>query len=185
MLGGHGFISEWGLEQEFRDTRITAIYEGTNTIQGLDLLGRKILASGGKVAESFMAQVKAFCEQDHAGDVAPLAASLMESLQLWQSLTEEVGKRAMDGEADAVGSAAYDYLMVAGFTTLAYFLAKGASVAAAALAAGTSEEDYYKAKIANARFYFERLLPRTQAYAATIRSSSSNLMDYTEAQFGL
>merc|ERR1711916_72817 len=134
VLGGHGFISEWGLEQEYRDTRITAIYEGTNTIQGLDLLGRKILATGGKVAESFMTKVGAFCAEEHGSDVAPLAASLAENLQLWQGLTEEIGQRAMGGEADAVGATAYDYLMVAGLTTLGYFLAKGASVAAAALA---------------------------------------------------
>ncbi len=185
VLGGHGYIAEWGMEQEYRDTRITAIYEGTNGIQGLDLLGRKILASGGKVAESFMKQVAAFCQQEQAEAVAPLVVGVQQSLQLWQSVTEEVGAKAMAGDKNAIGAAAYDYLMIAGYATLAYFLVRGAAVAAQALEQGSGDSDFYRAKIANARFYCERLLPRAQALASSIRSGADNLMDMGEGVFGL
>ncbi|MYM64416.1 acyl-CoA dehydrogenase C-terminal domain-containing protein [Pseudomaricurvus sp. HS19] len=185
VLGGHGYIAEWGMEQEYRDTRITAIYEGTNGIQGLDLLGRKILASGGKVAESFMKQVTAFCQQGQPDAVAPLVVSVQQSLQLWQSVTEEVGAKAMAGDKNAIGAAAYDYLMIAGYATLAYFLVRGAAVAAQALEQGSGDGDFYRAKIANARFYCERLLPRAQALASSIRSGADNLMDMGEGVFGL
>jgi len=144
VLGGHGFIAEWGMEQEYRDTRITSIYEGTNAIQGLDLLGRKILATGGKVARYFTQQVQAFCAAQHPAEIAPLTAALQKHLQLWLQVTEQVGSQSMAGDRDAVGAAAYDYLMLAGYTTVAYFLAQAAAVAAQALAAGKGDAAFYR-----------------------------------------
>ncbi|WP_317931088.1 acyl-CoA dehydrogenase C-terminal domain-containing protein [Halioxenophilus sp. WMMB6] len=183
VLGGHGYIAEWGMEQEYRDTRITSIYEGTNGIQGLDLLGRKILATGGKVAESFLTQVQTFCSSQHPAAVAPMIPALADSIQLWLAVTEEVGVKAMAGDVNAVGAAAYDYLMLAGYCTVGYFLVRSAE--AAANNSGSGDQDFYQAKINNARFYIERLLPRTQLLTATIRSGSDNLMAMPEATFGL
>ncbi len=175
VLGGHGFIKEWGLEQEYRDTRITAIYEGTNGIQALDLLGRKILPSGGKILEPFLGRIQAFCEQRHGDVTNALTKPLSEQLALWVALTREIGA-AVQHDADAVGAAAYDYLMVAGYTTLAYFWAESAAVAERALAEQRGDADFYNAKLATARFYFERLLPRNLTLAATIRAGAASTM---------
>ncbi|TGD74306.1 acyl-CoA dehydrogenase [Mangrovimicrobium sediminis] len=181
VLGGHGFISEWGMEQEYRDTRITAIYEGTNGIQALDLLGRKILPDPG-VMLPFAERVRAFCAGELPAAAAPLAASLGEQLDLWLALTDELRAGAA-ADPDSVGAAAYDYLMLAGYTTLAYFWAASAAAAARALEAG-SDEGFYRAKLATARFYFERMLPRNHCLAQTIRSGAGNLMDVEEAFLG-
>ncbi|MFT3930966.1 MAG: acyl-CoA dehydrogenase C-terminal domain-containing protein [Spongiibacteraceae bacterium] len=183
IFGGHGFISEWGMEQEYRDTRITAIYEGTNGIQALDLLGRKILASGGEILKPFLARIGKLCQQDHPQQLQPLIQKLQENLNLWVTLTREIGAGAIKNP-DAVGAAAYDYLMMAGYTTLAYFWAESAVVAHAALTNGSSDADFYRAKLATANFYFERILPRNISLAITIRSGSNNVMALAEELFG-
>ncbi|WP_101758093.1 acyl-CoA dehydrogenase C-terminal domain-containing protein [Oceanicoccus sp. KOV_DT_Chl] len=183
VLGGHGFIREWGMEQEYRDTRITAIYEGTNGIQALDLLGRKILASKGSVMAPFIEHIQALCKQQHPEQVLPWIKQLSDALELWLELTRELGVSAQQ-DANAVGAAAYDYLMIAGYTTLAYFWAQSASTAATALSHDSDDADFYQAKLSTARFYFERLLPRTLSLAAGVRSGSENLMTLPAEFFG-
>lgn len=184
VLGGHGFISEWGMEQEYRDTRITAIYEGTNGIQALDLLGRKILASGGEVMHSFVGQMLAFCDEDQPAQITPLIQALKSNIELWIALTEELGKAAA-ADLNAVGAGAYDYMMVAGYTTLAYFWARSARIAQAALDNGSDELAFYEAKLSTAQFYFQRILPRNLSLAATIRSGDGNLMSLPAESFAL
>ncbi|MFV8819525.1 acyl-CoA dehydrogenase C-terminal domain-containing protein [Haliea sp. E17] len=176
VLGGHGYISEWGMEQRYRDARITAIYEGTNGIQALDLLGRKIVASGGAIMQPFFAHIDTFCRDDHGAAVAPLVTRLEAALALWRTLTSEVQAGAMQ-DPDTIGAASFDYLMLAGYTTLAYFLARGAAVASAALASGSSETDYYASRLAIANFYFQRILPRTTGLAESMRSGAANVME--------
>jgi alkylation response protein AidB-like acyl-CoA dehydrogenase len=183
IFGGHGFIREWGMEQEYRDTRITAIYEGTNGIQALDLLGRKILASGGQVLAPFFTRIEKFCQQNHPQSLNPLIQKLQENLKLWVTLTQEIGESA-GKDVDAVGAAAYDYLMLAGYTTLAYFWAESAAVATAALAKSSEDQAFYQAKLATAKFYFERILPRNATLALNIRSGSNNIMALTDELFG-
>ncbi len=183
VLGGHGFIREWGLEQEYRDTRITAIYEGTNTIQALDLLGRKILASGGKILEPYVAELDAFCKENAAGNASDFVDRLEVLKSELQALTAHIGERAMNGEADAVGAAAFDYLMYIGYLTLGWCWAKAGVAANAAIANGTSDQAYYQSKLACADFYFERLLPRTTVHALTIRASTDSLMKLDAAAF--
>lgn len=182
VLGGHGYIREWGLEQEYRDTRITAIYEGTNGIQALDLLGRKILATGGEVMHSFIEQLLAFCSTGQHSDLQPLVDALKSNVDLWVTLTGELGEAAMQ-DLDSVGAAAYDYMMIAGYTTLAYFWAKTAVEAQSALDSGSDEVSFYQSKLATARFYFQRILPRTQSLATSIRSGSDNLMAISAEAF--
>jgi len=179
ILGGHGFISEWGQEQHYRDTRITAIYEGTNGIQGLDLLGRKILASDGKVMAPFVDMVKEFC-RDNSGHA--LAQTLQKALEQWLALTDKIGEKAASNP-DEVNAAAYDYLMYSGYVVLAYFWARSSVSAELALKSNRDENDFYQAKLATAQFYFERLLPRTDSLAKTILSGANNLMALEEAAF--
>ncbi|WP_372783456.1 acyl-CoA dehydrogenase C-terminal domain-containing protein [Litorivivens sp.] len=183
VLGGHGFIREWGLEQEYRDTHITAIYEGTNTIQALDLLGRKILASGGKILEPFVAEINTFCAEHRTGEIASYVERVETLSNELQALTGSIGERAMNGEADAVGAAAFDYLMYIGYVTLAWCWAKAAAAAHNALTNGTNDRTYYESKLATAEFYFERLLPRTTVHAMTIKASSDSLMKLESSAF--
>ncbi len=177
VLGGHGFISEWGLEQDYRDTRITAIYEGTNAIQGLDLLGRKILGSGGAILTPFIAEIDNFCQTHRNGDCGEWVGAVEDAKNLWLDVTRNLGERAMV-DPNCIGAAAYDYLMLSGYCTLAYFWAKAAIVAT-----DLPEGQFRDSKLATARFYFERLLPRTQSLVATLYSSSDNLMALSAEAF--
>ena len=183
ILGGHGFIKESGLEQEYRDTRINALYEGTTGIQGLDLLGRKILGSGGKILAPFIEEIRSFCTNNiGSAYVAETETSLNQLL----NLTEVIGAAA-DENPDEVNAAGVDYLMFAGYTTMAYCWAKIAKIAKTAQAAinnSSSDAGFYHAKLHTPRFYFERILPRTQTLATTMQSGASNLMDIDEQYFG-
>ncbi|MGB4247762.1 MAG: acyl-CoA dehydrogenase C-terminal domain-containing protein, partial [Pseudohongiellaceae bacterium] len=176
IFGGHGYVREWGQEQHFRDARITSIYEGTSGIQGLDLLGRKILASGGQALAPFVMLVSGYCQQNASGIHT---GAVQKQLQEWTTLTAELGKKAMQNP-DEVNAAAYDYLMYSGYTVLAWIWAQASEVANAALQQDPSAADaeFYRGKIATARFYFERLLPRTMALASSMRSGVSNLPEF-------
>ena len=179
IFGGHGFIRESGQEQHYRDTRITAIYEGTNTIQGLDLLGRKIFATDAKVMTPFINLVQNFCNENIASNIIQ---QLDQSIKQWLELTDELIKKT-DNTADEINAAAYDYLMYSGYIVLAYFWAKSAITAQHALDNDTTEIGFYQAKLATATFYFERILPRTASLAISIRSGASNLMSLSDEAF--
>ncbi len=173
VYGGHGFISEWGMEQYVRDARINMIYEGTNTIQSLDLLGRKILMDNGAKLRKFGAQVQAFVEANGTDEamsefITPLA-DLGDKLT---KLTMEIGMKAFQNP-DEVGAAAVPYLRVVGHMVYAYFFAQMAKIA---LAKEDSGDTFYKSKLATARFYFARLLPETATLIRQARSGSANLM---------
>ena len=172
VFGGHGYISEWGMEQIARDVRITSIYEGTTGILGLDLLGRKVLATEGKLLEPFLTRVNQFIDRGADNeDLEPLINALAANVEEWVALTREIGEKAMKNP-DEVNAAAYDYLMYSGYVVLAYFLAQSAQ---AALAVGVN--DFNREKVATANFYFERLLPRTLTLAATIRSGVASIAE--------
>ena len=183
VYGGHGFIQEWGMEQLVRDTRISTLYEGTTGIQALDLLGRKVMMSQGQSLKNFTKIIHTFCKE-HANneEMAPYTAKLSELIKEWGDLTTKVGMSAMK-DRDEVGSASVDYLMYSGYVTLAYLWALMAKEAQDKLAAGTSEEDFYKAKIATARFYFTRILPRTLSHAETMVAGADTLMDLDAEHF--
>jgi hypothetical protein len=176
VYGGHGFIREWGMEQIVRDTRIACLYEGTTEIQSLDLLGRKVLQSQGAMLKQFTKIVHKFCEanKDNAAQaefVAPLAALN----QQWADLTMKIGMKAMQNP-DEVGAAAVDYMYFSGYVTLAYLWARMAQIAQEKLAAGTSEDAFYKAKVQTAQFYFKKILPRTKAHVDVIEGGLDVLM---------
>jgi len=183
VFGGHGFIAEWGMEQIVRDTRIALLYEGTTGIQALDLLGRKVLSTQGQSLKNFTKMVHKFCkENEDNADLAHLVVPLAELNKEWGDLTMKIGMSAMQ-DREVVGSASVDYLMYSGYVTYAYFWAKMAKAAQDALAAGTSEEDFYKAKLTTARFYFTRILPRTKAHAESMLASADTLMDLEAEHF--
>ncbi|MCY1357011.1 3-methylmercaptopropionyl-CoA dehydrogenase [compost metagenome] len=185
IYGGHGFISEWGMEQNLRDCRISMLYEGTTGVQALDLLGRKILMTQGEALKGFTKIVHKFCQANEGNEavkefVEPLARLNKE----WGDLTMKVGMAAMK-DREEVGAASVDYLMYSGYACLAYFWADMARLAAEKLAAGEGDAAFYKAKLQTARFYFKRILPRTRTHAETMLSGASNLMDLAEEDFAL
>jgi 3-(methylsulfanyl)propanoyl-CoA dehydrogenase len=182
-FGGHGFISEWGAEQNVRDCRISMLYEGTTGIQALDLLGRKVLGSGGELLKGFTKIVHGFCKENADNQaVAGYVETLNGLNKEWGDLTMKIGTEAMNN-AEEVGAASVDYLMYSGYVTLGYFWARAAAVAQKALDEGTSEVDFYTAKLKTARFYFERILPRTKSLTETMLSGADNLLDLDAEHF--
>jgi butyryl-CoA dehydrogenase len=173
VFGGHGYISEWGMEQYVRDSRINMIYEGTNTIQALDLLGRKVLMDNGAKLRKFGAQIQAFIEE-HGTDEAmnEFITPLADIGDKVTKLTMEIGMKAFQNP-DEVGAAALPYLRVVGHLVYAYFFARMARIA---LDKQDSGDSFYKAKLATARFYFARLLPETAMLIRQARSGSASLM---------
>ncbi|MDE2421373.1 MAG: acyl-CoA dehydrogenase C-terminal domain-containing protein [Gammaproteobacteria bacterium] len=183
IYGGHGFIQEWGMEQIVRDTKIACIYEGTTEIQSLDLLGRKVLQTQGKLLRQFTKVIHKFCEE-HAGheQMKHLIDPLAQLNQEWGELTMRIGMKAMQNPEDAA-AAAVDYMYYSGYVTLAYLWAKMASTAHLKLAEGTAESGFYDAKIKTAEFYYAKLLPQTRAHVARIDSGLQTLMAIDEEQF--
>jgi hypothetical protein len=180
VYGGHGYIREWGMEQFVRDARINMIYEGTNTVQSLDLLGRKVLADNGAKLKKFGKKVQAFIEDEGVVEamqefVNPLA-DLGDKVT---KLTTELGMKAF-GNADEVGAAAVDYLRVVGHLAFAYFWARMAKIA---LLKQDSGDPFYAAKLATARFYFAKLLPETAGLIRSARAGLAPLMAMDEALF--
>jgi len=176
VFGGHGYIKEWGMEQYVRDARINMIYEGTNTIQSLDLLGRKVLGNNGATLKKFGKLVGALVMEEGVNEkmaefINPLAV-LGEQIT---KFTTEIGFKGLQN-ADEVGAAAVDYLRVAGHLVFGYFWARMAQVALREIAAGNTDP-FYTAKLQTARFYFAKLFPETATLMRTARAGSKVLMD--------
>ncbi|MBL8314901.1 MAG: acyl-CoA dehydrogenase C-terminal domain-containing protein [Rubrivivax sp.] len=180
VYGGHGYIKSAGMEQYVRDARINMIYEGTNTIQALDLLGRKVLGDNGAKLKRFGRRIAEFVEehgtdegmQDFINPLADLGDKVTK-------LTTELGMKAF-GNADEVGGAAVDYLRVCGHLVFAYLFARMARIA---LDKKDSGDPFYAAKLHTARFYFAKLLPETAGLIRTARAGVAPLMAMDEALF--
>jgi butyryl-CoA dehydrogenase len=174
VLGGHGFIRANGQEQYVRDVRITQIYEGTNGVQAMDLLGRKVLQLDlfGSFGEPVTAFAKAHEGDDALSDfIAPLAASY----DLLEDATRLIRERHAAEEA---GAAAVDYLRLFALTALAYLWARAAEVALP-----KSNDDFHRAKLATARFFMQRILPDTASLHAKIVAGAAPVMALDEAMF--
>ena len=181
VFGGHGYIKEWGMEQFVRDARINMIYEGTNTIQSLDLLGRKILGNNGATLRKFGKLIARLVEEEGVNEkmsefITPIAV-LGEQMT---KFTTEIGFKGFQNP-DEVGAAAVDYLRVAGHLVFGYFWARMAQVALREIAAGNTDS-FYVAKLQTARFYFAKLFPETATLMRTARSGVKVLID-TDAVF--
>jgi alkylation response protein AidB-like acyl-CoA dehydrogenase len=180
VFGGHGFIREWGMEQFVRDSRINMIYEGTNTIQSLDLLGRKVLGDNGAKLKKFGKRIAEFIEEEGVNEnMQEFVNPLADIGDKVTKLTTELGMKAFQNP-DEVGAAAVDYLRVCGHLVFAYFWARMAKIALEKQASG---DPFYKAKLMTARFYFLKLLPETAGLIRTARAGAAPLMDMEEALF--
>ena len=184
VFGGHGYIKEWGMEQLVRDARINMIYEGTNTIQSLDLLGRKVLMDNGAKLKKFGKIVAALIEEHGTNDAyAEFINPLAELGDKVTKLTTELGMKAL-GNPDEAGAAAVSYLRVVGHLVYSYWWARMAILALQRIQAdGAAVEPFYTAKVAVARFYFAKLLPETAAEIRKARSGAAVLMSLPAALF--
>ena len=180
VFGGHGFIKEWGMEQFVRDNRINMIYEGTNTIQSLDLLGRKVLGNNGATLKKFGKLVGRLVEEEGVNEkMAEFINPIAYLGDQMTKFTTEIGFKGSQN-ADEVGAAAVDYLRVAGHFVFGYLFARMAQVALREIEAGSTDA-FYVAKLQTARFYFARLFPETATLMRTARAGSRSLMDTDEA----
>nr|WP_298144522.1 acyl-CoA dehydrogenase C-terminal domain-containing protein [uncultured Pseudomonas sp.] len=177
VFGGHGFIREWGQEQLVRDCRITQIYEGTNGIQALDLVGRKVIGSGGAFYKYFADEIKAFTDSADSslGEfVEPLKAAIANLEQMTADLLERA-----KANPNEIGAASVEYLHVFGYTAYAYMWA----LMARAALGKEAQDDFYASKLGTARFYFARILPRIHSLSASVKAGSESLYLLNAAQF--
>ncbi|MFA7505737.1 MAG: acyl-CoA dehydrogenase C-terminal domain-containing protein [Burkholderiaceae bacterium] len=173
VYGGHGYIREWGMEQYVRDARINMIYEGTNGVQALDLIGRKVLGDAGAKLRRFGQLVRELIETEGTNEeMSEFIDPLADLAGKVEKFTMEIGMKAMQN-ADEAGAASTDYLRVIGHLVLGYFWARMARVA---LDKRDSGDRFYEAKLHVARFYFARLMPETAALMRSARSGADNLL---------
>ncbi|WP_424933283.1 acyl-CoA dehydrogenase C-terminal domain-containing protein [Amaricoccus macauensis] len=183
VLGGHGYIREYGMEQYVRDARIAQIYEGTNGIQALDLVGRKMGQNGGRRLRRFFHPVSEYIEaKSKDEELAPFVGPLAKSFGRLQQATAQVARTGM-ADPDEAGAAATDYLRLFGLTALAYLWTRMAETAQLKLTEGDDPDGFYAAKIATARFYMERVLPQSGALLSQIMAGGGSMMALDEAAF--
>ncbi|HEF4760957.1 TPA: acyl-CoA dehydrogenase C-terminal domain-containing protein [Pseudomonas putida] len=177
VFGGHGYIREWGQEQLVRDVRITQIYEGTNGIQALDLVGRKIVGSGGAFYKLFADEIRHFTATADA-ELVEFIKPLDAALDNLDELTAWVLDRCQANPQE-IGAASVEYLQAFGYTAYAYMWA----LMAKAALGKEAQDDFYASKLGTARFYFARLLPRIHSLSASVKAGSESLFLLDAEQF--
>ena len=182
IFGGHGYIKEWGMEQILRDSRIATLYEGTTGIQALDLVGRKVLLDRLNQLNIFTGEMLSFAKgcmpwtaggrgkrvRSQAWQVAKLAVR-------WRLLAYKLGSGAKK-RPDSVGAGSVDFLMFSGYAYMAYMFARMSKVATAQLAAGEGDSVFLQEKLHTATFFFDRILPRAEMHATTMKASADSVM---------
>ena len=179
VLGGHGYVVEWGLEQYVRDARIAQIYEGTNGIQAMDLVDRKTVRDGGRLAAVFAAELRGRLEADCPAWARDAVERSLERFEAATACLVEQG----GADPALAGSAASDYLELTGLVAYGWLWARMARVAEAKLAAGTGDAGRMEAKIATARFHLAKLLPHAGTLLARIEAGSEPVMSLDAAGF--
>ncbi len=175
VYGGHGYITEHGMDQFVRDARITMIYEGANGIQALDLVGRKLGQNNGRAIISFLTEVGAYlAEKEGAAELAPFIAALQNAKQ---DLDAAVGWLMENGlkNPDNAGAASMDFMHLLGIVMLTYLWTQMAEHAHGKIAEG-SQDPYYANKVIIARFYVERMTPLTSSHLAKLTTGAETMM---------
>jgi len=179
VWGGHGYIRDNGMEQFARDARITQIYEGTNGIQALDLVGRKLGAHGGRYLRSFFHPVLAFLEaKSEEPALEEFILPLSKAFGRLQQVTADVAQRGLRDPFEA-GAAATDYLRLFGLTAIGYAWARMAEISLEK----ADSDAFYKAKLATARFFMQRILPETGSLASKCLAGGETLKAFEDAAF--
>ncbi len=181
--GGHGYIRESGVEQFARDARIAMIYEGTNGIQALDLVGRKLPIDNGRLLRGLLKPIGAFIEANGAdGPLKPMVEALGKAFGALQLATATIAERGMKDPEEGA-AAATDYLRLMGLVAIAYCFAKSARIAVGKLAAGGEDAAFYDAKLKTATFYFERILPQVGSILQAIKAGKGSMMALADEAF--
>jgi alkylation response protein AidB-like acyl-CoA dehydrogenase len=176
VLGGHGYIREHGMEQFVRDARITQIYEGTNGIQAMDLVGRKLPKDGGRAIRAFFEVVgRDIADAKQVGDPAGVAAALEPALQDLQAATMWLAQNGM-ADPNNAGAGAYAYMDLMGLVSLGWMWLKMAAASQRALDQGAADEPFHDAKLITARFYAQRELPLSGGLRKKIEAGAETLM---------
>jgi alkylation response protein AidB-like acyl-CoA dehydrogenase len=176
VLGGHGYIREHGMEQFVRDARITQIYEGTNGIQAMDLVGRKLPKDGGRAVRAFFELVgRDIGEAKQAGDPAGVAAALGPALQDLQAATMWLAQNGL-ADPNNAGAGAYPYMDLMGVVSLGWMWLKMAAASQRALNEGAEDRPFHEAKLVTAQFYAQRELPMSTALRKKIEAGAETLM---------
>ncbi len=183
VFGGHGFIREHGMEQYVRDCRIAQIYEGTNGVQALDLVGRKLPAHAGRFLRQFFHPVNDYIQANLENE--QLEAFIQPLAKAFVRLQQATGQIAKAGfvKPEEAGAAASEYLRLLGLVALGFMWAKMVEVALPKVGGAEDSDGFYKAKVGTARFFFERVLPQTGALFSNIMAGGSTMMDFEEAAF--
>ena len=196
VYGGHGYIREWGMEQLVRDGRITQIYEGTNGIQALDLMRRKVMGDQGQALGQLQSEIDAFCEANDLNTGLRAHIAVLTSVNAhWRTLTSDLLQRIASNPEEA-GACATDFLNFSSYVLLAYGWARMTLVSQLALEsqqadqapelaenAADQNDDFYRAKLESARFFFERVLPRAELHRQCLLTPVDNLFGMTADQF--
>ena len=174
VYGGHGYIREHGMEQLVRDARIAQLYEGTNGVQALDLVGRKLNLHDGRLSTTYFSLIHEFVSR-HADEpaLAEFVDSLRDALVTLEQCTDWVRSRAVADKAE-IGAVSADYLRAMGLVSLGFMWAM---MAATAHAADSTDTSFYVAKLKTARFFMRRLLPQVTTLSMTMRAGADTLMD--------
>jgi hypothetical protein len=182
--GGHGYIVDHGMEQFVRDVRIAMIYEGTNGVQALDLVGRKLPANMGRSLRRFFHPVAEFIET-HAEDpdIGALVQSLAKAFGALQLATGFIAQKSFS-DPEQAGAASTDYLKMLGLVALGFMWVQMSKVAADKLPAANGEDvAFYRAKRVTAAFYVERILPQAGALLYAIKAGKASMMALDESAF--
>jgi alkylation response protein AidB-like acyl-CoA dehydrogenase len=183
VYGGHGYIREQGVEQFVRDARIAQIYEGTNGIQAMDLVGRKLPKEGGRAIRTFLELVgRDVADAKQAGDPSGLASALEPALADLQASTMWLAQNGM-ADPDNAGAGAYAYMDLMGLVSLGWMWLKMADASSRALSNGAGDREFHEAKLVTARFYAQRELPMSTALRRKIEAGAETLMKIPATAF--
>ncbi|MDQ6702815.1 MAG: acyl-CoA dehydrogenase C-terminal domain-containing protein [Pseudomonadota bacterium] len=183
VLGGHGYIEEWGMEQFVRDARIAMIYEGANGIQALDLVGRKLAKDGGRAMLGFLSEVKSFIEDNEAdASLAPYFSGLNQGLAHLEQATLWFMQNAI-AKPENAGAGSYDYMHLFGLVALGFMWAQITKAASAKKAAGNGDAATMEAKLLIGKYFMERIMPETSAHLARISAGAGTTMALPAEQF--
>jgi len=183
VLGGHGYVAEWGLEQNVRDARIAQIYEGANGIQALDLMGRKTVRNNGELLKVLLAQMDTFTStQQTVKAMQPYLEVFAESRQLLVETTDAIIGRAAENP-DEVGAASYAYMELMGMTLHCFMWLRILAACIEEISAESGDHDYLCGLIKTGEFFLSRMLPKSKAMVEEIAAGAASMMGLTAEQF--
>ena len=183
IFGGHGYIREHGMEQFVRDARIAQIYEGTNGIQAMDLVGRKLAKDGGRAVRAlFTALAEDIAAAKSAGDPAGVGAALEPAVGELQRATMWLAQNGM-ADPDNAGAGAYAYMELMGLVVLGWMWLKMVQVSGPLAANGSGDRDFHEAKLITARFFAERELPQASSFRKEVEAGAEAVMKLPEEAF--